>query len=322
MPIQDPRSRVLLLDDATESAQSERVFKALDSLNRLRILRYLSDRIASVNDIAAALDLPTSTAALHIETLEEAGLIRSEFEPASRGLRKVSARMYDRIVIDLPMIEQRREQAVEMAMPIGAFADCQASPTCGLLSSNGIIGMLDDPASFYEPGRMDAQLLWFRQGHVEYRFPNRLPSGAHPESLRLSMEICSEAPLFNLDWPSDITVWINSVEIGTWTSPGDFGGEPGRLTPEWWTPRNTQYGLLKVWHVSERETEVDGMRLSGITLRDLKISDSPFIAVRIGVKATAEHVGGLNLFGSRFGNYPQDLFLRIGYRSPQRVASS
>jgi len=181
--------------------------------------------------------------------------------------------------------------------------------------------MLDDPASFYEPARMDAQLLWFHQGYVEYRLPNRLPGGAHPESLRLSMEICSEAPLFNLDWPSDITVWINGVEIGTWTSPGDFGGEPGRLTPEWWTPRNTQYGLLKVWHVNERETEVDGMRLSSVTLRDLNLSDEPFIAVRIGIKADAEHIGGLNLFGSRFGNYPQDLLLRVGYRSTPRVVT-
>src|SRR5215213_9992297 len=145
------RNRVLVLGDSTETAQVEHVLKALDSPNRLRILRYLSDRMASVNDIAAALDLPTSTAALHVETLEESGLIRSEFEPASRGLRKVSARMFDRIVFDLPMVEQRREQAVEMSMPIGAFADCQVVPTCGLLSASSIIGMLDDPASFYEP---------------------------------------------------------------------------------------------------------------------------------------------------------------------------
>jgi predicted transcriptional regulator len=314
------RNRVMVLDDSVENAQVERVLKALDSFNRLRILRFLANRMASVNDIAAALDLPTSTAALHVETLEEAGLILSEFEPASRGLRKVCARMYDRVVLDLPVPEQPREQAVETTMPIGAFADCQITPTCGLLSATGIIGMLDDPASFYEPGRMDAQLLWFHMGYVEYRFPNRLPSGAQADSLRLSMEICSEAPLFNPDWPSDITVWINGVEVGTWTSPGDFGGEPGRLTPEWWTPRNTQYGLLKVWHVGEREAEVDGMRVSGVTLRDLNLNSSSFVAVRIGVKPDAEHVGGINLFGSQFGNYPQDLILRIGYRSATRTA--
>jgi predicted transcriptional regulator len=313
------RNRVLTLDDGTDSAQIERVLKALDSLNRVRILRYLADRTASVNDIAAALDLPTSTAALHVETLEEAGLIRAELEPASRGLRKTCARMYDRIVLDLPVAETPRDQAVEQTMPVGAFVDCQVVPTCGLLSESGIIGMLDDAASFYEPSRLGAQLLWFHQGYVEYRFPNRLPAGAAPDSLRLSMEVCSEAPLYNPDWPSDITVWINSVEVGTWTSPADFGGEPGRLTPEWWTPRNTQYGLLKVWHVNERESEIDGMRVSGVTIRDLNLTRSPFTAIRIGIKPDAEHIGGLNLFGSRFGNYPQDLILRIGYRSNTRT---
>ena len=315
MEQREPHRRILALDETTDNGHLERVLKALDSTNRIRILRFLSDRVASVNDIALALELPTSTAALHVETLEEAGLIRSEFEPASRGLRKICARMFDRIVLDLPTHIPPREQAIELTMPIGAFVDCAAIPTCGLIGSNGIIGMLDDPASFYEPERADAQLLWFRQGFVEYRFPNRLPAGAQPEALRLSMELCSEAPLYKLDWPSDITVWINGFEIGTWTSPGDFGGEPGRLTPDWWATRGTQYGLLKMWHVNERETEVDGMRLSGTSIADLKLTARPFISVRIGVKPDATHVGGLNLFGSNFGNYPQDLVLRITYRS-------
>ena len=321
MPPHDPRSRTLVLDDTVETAQLERVLKALDSLNRIRILRYLATRLASVNDIATALELPTSTTALHIETLEDAGLIRTEFEPASRGLRKVSARMYDRIVLNLPVGEQPREQAVEQAMPIGAFVDCQVAPTCGLLSDTGIIGLLDDPASFYEPGHSEAQLLWFRHGYVEYRFPNRLPSMVRLDSLRLSMEVCSEAPLYNAEWPSDITVWINGVEVGTWTSPGDFGGEPGRLTPEWWTPRNTQYGLLKVWHINEQATEVDGLRLSAVTLKELKLLERSFISIRIGVKPDATHVGGVNLFGNRFGNYPQALILSIGYRSATRSAA-
>lgn len=305
--------RVLTLVDGGESL--ERVLKALDAPNRVKILRFLSDRVASVNEIASALEIPASTAAAHIELLEEAGLIRTELEPASRGLRKVCARMYDRIVLDLPVVDRPREEAVELTMPIGAFVDCQVAPTCGLLGGNGPIGLLDDPTSFYEPGRTDAQLIWFHHGYLEYRFPNRLPPRASPESLQLSLEVCSEAPLYNPDWPSDITVAVNGVELGTWTSPGDFGGEQGRLTPDWWTPRNTQFGLLKVWTVSERESSVDGMAISAVTVRDLQLPGSPYIAVRIAVKPDSAHVGGLNLFGSRFGNYPQDLVLRIAYRA-------
>ena len=58
--------RVLTLDGGIDSAQLERVLKAIDSHNRLRILRYLASRVASVNDIAISLDLPASTTASHV----------------------------------------------------------------------------------------------------------------------------------------------------------------------------------------------------------------------------------------------------------------
>lgn len=308
-----PIRRVLELDGARDDGRLERVLKALDAPNRIKILRLLGNRMASVNDIATALEIPTSTAAAHVEVLEEAGLIRTELEPASRGLRKVCARMIDRVVLDLPVAEPARDDAVELAMPIGAFVDCQVTPTCGLLGLDGPIGLLDDPRSFYEPRRVEAQLIWFHHGYLEYRFPNRLPAGARPVSFQLSLEACSEAPLYNLDWPSDITVWANGVELGSWTSPGDFGGQRGRLTPEWWTTRNTQFGLLKVWTVTREETAIDGATVSQVTVQDLQLHARPFIAIRIGVKPDSPHVGGLNLFGHRFGNYPQDLVLRIAY---------
>jgi len=310
--------RIIVLDEETAPSVAEKVLKALDSTNRVRILRFLSNRIASISEIAGALEIPASSTALHIEILEEAGVVRTEFEPANRGLQKVCSRMYDQIILDLPLYEQAPEKVTEFSMPIGAYVDCQVLPTCGILSDAGIIGMLDDPSSFYEPEHFNAQLLWFHLGYVEYRFPNRIPKNSVPSMVRLSMEVCSEAPLYNLNWPSDITVWINGVELGSWTSPSDFGGEPGRLTPEWWTPRNTQYGLLKFWHVDDQESKVDGVTISSITIGDLNLSASAFISIRIGVKPDAKNVGGINLFGNRFGNYPQDLVLGISYHPPNQ----
>jgi predicted transcriptional regulator len=35
--------------------------------------------------------------------------------------------------------------------------------------------------------------------------------------------------------------------------------------------------------------------------------------VRVGVKENAANVGGINIFGREFGNYPQDILLRIDY---------
>jgi predicted transcriptional regulator len=305
------RERVLRVKSADSAAES--ILKALNSEPRRRILDLLSDRILNVSEIAEALGMPMSTATQHINVLEEAKLLNAELQPAVRGLQKVCARAFDVIVIDLPRGETQSQQIVEISMPVGGFVDCAVTPTCGLASEDGIIGLFDDPASFYEPDRIQAQLLWFHHGYVEYRFPNRLPPRAVPDTLSLSLELCSEAPLHHKDWPSDITVWINGIEIGTWTSPADFGGQRGVLTPDWWESWNSQYGQLKVWQVNGEGTKVDGLAISEVRLENLSVTDHPFVSVRIGVKPDAVHVGGLNIFGRHFGNYPQDLILRIRY---------
>ncbi len=189
----------------------------------------------------------------------------------------------------------------------------RSSRPVGLASQDSIIGLLDDPSSFYEPDRVNAQLIWFSRGHVEYRFPNRLPPKVSLTSLQLSMEIRSEDPLHHEDWPPDITLWINDVEVGTWTSPQDFGGQRGALTPEWWESYNTQYGLMKSWQITDEGSFIDGLRISSVTLPALKIKEQGFISARIGV-SDAPALGGINLFGRHFGNYPQDIILRLRFK--------
>lgn len=292
----------------------ERLSKGLASATRLEILRFLGSHTCSVNEIAEAFNMPASTAALHVNQLEKSGLIRTELQPASRGLKKVCVRLYDQVVISLPSGERTTDNVVDIAMPIGAYVDCSVVPTCGLVSQTGIIGHLDDPETFYDPERVNAQLLWFKHGFVEYRFPNRARANGTLENLQVSFEVCSEAPLHDPNWPSDITVWINDVEIGTWTSPGDFGGERGALTPDWWEEWNSQYGLLKMWKVTAEGSYVDGIRVSDVTLDDVRLVNGQFISLRIGVKPDAENVGGLNLFGHYFGNYPQDIRMRMRFR--------
>jgi predicted transcriptional regulator len=307
-----------LLADDHDLQKLEAVTKALGSKTRLKILRFLSAHTCTLLEIAEALELPPSTATLHINILEKAGLIETDLRPATRGLQKVCARAYDRIIIQLPADIEREETTVEVSMPIGAYVNVQVTPTCGLLGELGIIGHLDDPGSFYEPERIHTQLLWFRRGYVEYRFPNRLPPNVLLDDIEVSFEACSEAPLHHADWPSDITVWIGSVELGTWTCPADFGGERGSLTPDWWDTQNSQYGLLKVWKVTKNGTFVDGLQVSKVTLQSLSLKPGEPIPVRIGIRETAANIGGMNLFGSKFGNYPQDIVLRQHYKRALR----
>jgi predicted transcriptional regulator len=42
------------------------------------------------------------------------------------------------------------------------------------------------------------------------------------------------------------------------------------------------------------------------------------IPVRIGIKENASNIGGINLFGSKFGNYPQDIVLRQHFKRVPR----
>jgi predicted transcriptional regulator len=282
-------------------------------LPRWRILEFLSSGSKSVSEVAEALSLPTSTAAAQIKILEEARFLHTELQAASHGLQKICTRTYDNFLIELPTISEVPSNSVEVGMPIGAYTSFEVAPTCGLASETTLIGYIDDPISFYEPDRVKAGLIWFRSGYLEYSFPNRLPKGATLRNLLVSMEICSEAPLHNNNWPSDITLWVNGREVGTWTCPGDFGEQRGRLTPQWWDSKDSQYGVLKRWLVSDEGAFIDGYSLSAVTIRDLKIGEERVIKVRLGVKANALHVGGINVFGRTYGNYPQDLTLRIEY---------
>ena len=307
-----PRHLTLTVGDG--DAHVDAVLRALASAPRRRILMLLGDQLHNVSEIAGALGMPVSTANLHVTILEEAGLILTERRPAARGSQKLCVRAFDDVAVAFARGPVDVGETIEVAVPLGSFVACDVGPSCGLASATGIIGLFDDPTSFYDAGRGEAELVWFHHGFVEYRVAHRLPTSAHLESIHVSCEVCSEAPLHHDEWPSDVTVSINDVDVGTWTSPADFGGQRGLLTPGWWEDRNSQYGLLKVWQVNHAGGWVDGIRVSDVTVADLDVAARPYLSVRIGVRPDARHVGGVNLFGRGFGNYPQDLVVRLKYR--------
>ncbi|CAG7650543.1 ArsR/SmtB family transcription factor [Paenibacillus allorhizosphaerae] len=299
------------------------IAKALSSELRIEIFKAIQKKRINVNEIAEMFDLPASTATVNVKKLEEAKLIRTELIPGIRGSQKVCSALYDRMIVDFGKTEKVDPANYQyISMPIGHYVDCDIIPTCGLASETGLIGFYDDPRSFYEPDKVNAQILWFRQGFVEYRFPNKIPFNSRLTGIEVSMELCSEAPLHNKDYPSDITVWINGIELGTWMSPGDFGGERGLLTPAWWETHVTQYGVLKKWKVTTEGTFIDGSQVSNLTVGDLDIDGKHSFSLCIGIKPDAVNQGGINLFGRRFGNYDQDILLRMDYEPKKRESYS
>jgi predicted transcriptional regulator len=302
-------SKILVIDPS----ENKDVILSLASEVRLNILDLLHKKSLNVNDIAQSLGVPQSTVAINVAILEKAGLIQSEIVKAKKGNQKICRAIYEELIVRFVQEENRvRDNLIEVEMPIGLFTSYEISTPCGLCSPEGIIGFLDVPDSFLNPDRMKAGLLWFEQGWIEYKFPNNaLYKDKQLKRLEISLELSSEALCTDKDWKSDISLWINDIEVGTWTSPGDFGDKRGKLTPDWWKLEGSQYGLLKNWSVSDEGSFIDGVRISDVRLPDLSLPQHHSIRVKIGIRDEAEHIGGLNIFGKGFGNYDQAIILRL-----------
>lgn len=290
-----------------------RVGKALASEERIEILKLLYEDGMIIGEIAKKMGLPASSASFHLKILEQAGLVRIEEQPGTRGTTKLCSRKVDHITIDMVKRNPDVDEVFSAEMPVGAYSSCEVFPTCGLWDENGPIGNEDLEYCFYYPERMRAGLLWTSAGYVEYKFANGVPKNMKTKRASVSMEICSEAPGYRETWKSDITVWINGVDCGTWTCPGDFGSRRGRLNPICLSNGSTQYGMQMIWEVRGDGTHLNGLRISDTVVEELQLGAKSFVTVRIGNKPDAKYVGGFNLFGKGFGDYNQDIVLTMEY---------
>lgn len=284
------------------------VAKALSGDLRIRILEALGDKPMSVSQLAEALGVAQPTMTINIQMLEQADLIVSS---PGANREKICSVTSKSILLELPVKPgDGLHRLEEIHMPIGMYSQCCIEPTCGMAGKDGtLIGSIDDPRVFYMPERTDASLLWFSgSGSVEYYFANPIPPGVPLDELRLSAEVCSEAPSFHMNFPSDISLYMNDLLVGTWTSPADFGDRKGKLTPDRWF-HGTEYGMLTEWKVTKEGSYIGRARTSDTTLNDLALHYREPIRVRFEVSKDAKHRGGLNLFGSGFGDHPQDIVL-------------
>ena len=300
-----------------DTKKIQMIAKALVSEPRLEILKLLDQEVLNISEIADRLSIPLSSAALHVKALEEAGLVVTQPSPGNRGTQKRSSVRVEAIHIDImPSLQSLSPfRTAYYSIPIGNYFDFHVKPPCGIATENAFLSSTDDTRTFYLPEHSQAQLIWFSQGYLEYRID---PSLAEPEKkverVEFSFEACSEAQGYNNDWPSDITLWINGREVGTFTSPGDFGGARGTQNPIWWPDTMTQYGEMHVLSIRADGTYIDGRQTSDETLKSLWECRKDAILFRIGVKPDAKNVGGINLFGARFGNLSQHINVKVNYK--------
>lgn len=290
------------------------LFKALGSEVRIAIItELLKNPGMNMNELAARLNITNGALTAHIKKLETCGIISISNKTASHGNQKLCSVHADKILIELNLPDAQ-ENSYNTEIKVGHYCDYQILPTCGLSTSESIIGEVDDPRYFSHPARYNADILWLTQGYVDYDIPNLIPPKQRITQIMVSAEISSEAPGVNSDWPSDISFYLNGVNIGTWTSPGDFGDVQGIFTPDWWFPNWNQYGLLKMIVINKHGTFIDGLKISDKKIGDFNLTSTSSIRFRFAVDEDAEHVGGLTIFGKTFGNYAQDIKIGLRYK--------
>lgn len=291
------------------------VFKALGSEIRVNILKtLLQNGQMNMNELASMLGITNGALTGHIKQMEQCGLVKAAAENAGHRNQKICQVNVDKILLDVT--EQTEDQGKNIyttSIPVGHYSDYSVFPTCGIATEENVIGVVDDPRYFAYPERVNARILWFTRGYVEYMIPNLLPVAQKIDQITITAEISSEAPEVNSDWPSDIAFLLNDVEIGTWTSPGDFGEMRGIFTPDWWFPYWNQYGLLKMIIINRKGTFIDGLKISDVNIDQFDLNYKSTIRLKMVVREDLGNAGGLTIYGRNFGNYNQDINVRIKY---------
>ncbi|MEK4274270.1 MULTISPECIES: ArsR/SmtB family transcription factor [unclassified Paenibacillus] len=294
-------------------AASLLIYEALASEARLNIVRLLlQNREMHINALAQELFLSKAIVSTHVSKLQKAGIVGSRMKRENGGTYKYCFIVREFMTINLSP-EPVDAPYHEISIPVGQYTDYEAWPTCGIATTTQMIGQYDTPACFMDPDRVNAGILWMARGFLEYKIPNYLYNDQHLREIEISLELSSEAPKVNENWPSDIRFTLNGNDLGTWTSPGDFGDRKGKHTPLWWKLDVNQYGVLKMLRINGEGTFIDGQRISDVCVQDLNLGASTYWTFGLKPEEGVAGRGGLTLFGKGFGNYDQDILIRYYY---------
>ena len=284
---------------------------AFNSRTRRDILRLCASKSYSIYQIAETLNMAIPTISFHVKILEKAGLVNVIQHPHKKGNEKQVSVSFSSLSITKAASAPTVQKNFHFSLPIGSYTDFKIKPPCCMVNQEGIALMVDQPGFFYSPKRFLAELISFSDGSLEYSIPTYKFKGEKIFKVIFSLELCAETPFFNNSWRSDITFWINGVELCTYQCLGDYGERRGLLTPKLWTHNATQYGFLQKITVGSDGTYLNEELVSDANVEQLALSSSDCMTLRLGVKEDAKCHGGVNLFGKNFGDHPQNILVQV-----------
>lgn len=284
------------------------LYEALDSDVRIGILDELLQKgELNLAYFAKRFNVSNGAITAHIKKLHAAGLIEISTSSGIHGTQKICSLATEKIVVDFMNLPQADGRVESAHINVGHYVDYDVASTCGLATVEKVIGRFDDPICFSYPERIKAGILWFARGFVEYFIPNYLTEGYELLELQFSLEVASEAPGYSAYYPSDIHFAVNGHTLGYYTSRGEYNDRVGTNNPTWWYGNLGQYGKKILISVNQEGTYIGGIKVSDVKLSDLELTAGKRIKFRIFVPETAQHCGGVTLFGKGFGDYDEGI---------------
>lgn len=285
--------------------------RALSVPIRIDIIELLYKEPQSILNISESLNIPVSSTRLHVNILEDVGIIRTRKEKMNDVVTRICYVEKYLLHFFLRSSDENINAIDSINIPIGSFVDCKVLPQCGLISQTNFIGTEDDIRSFFMLEKLDAQLIWFASGYLDYKAPNILPHHKTCKQLTLTMELCSEAPGYDESYKSDIYLTINGIDCGHYRSEGDYGHRRGIYTPDFWQNGLTQYGKLVTWRINKDGIFINMNKVANTRIKELNIENSNCIDIRLECREDSEYCGGINLFGEHAGDYNQPIVLTL-----------
>ena len=261
------------------------VAKALSSPLRVKMIGLLASRSMNVNELAEALSMPVSTAALNVRQLEEAGLISTEIQPGIRGAMKLCSRRIDSVSLHLVPETQDGVSALTLKLPLGSYARARGSAkatrrarsTTRIVSPRSSCGL--------NPARSNTVSRWAKS--TPSRWSGWKFRWRFPPTRRCTARISR-------------AIFTSASARGSWAC-----GQAPAIT--------ARGAAASTWRIDSLGCTLDGEPLSSVTVADLQLDALEYIPLRIGIHADAAHVGGINLFGEKFGDFAQGIVVRVGY---------
>lgn len=289
------------------------VFQALSSEVRVEIIHIISNEEITASKLAKKMNVSKAAMSKNLHILEKANIIK--LKKGSDGRNIVPRMNVEQILVNFPEKIFPNYYKYVYSIPVGNyFSINNVEPSCGLATTEEIVGTMDDTNIFFSTDRFRAQLLWCTQGEIEYIIPNELPDNGRAELVEFDLEISSEFPLSNNNWQSKIGLWLNDIYIGAITVPGNYSDVRGKYTPDWWPDDFSQYGLMKHIRIGKIDTAVDSITISDISVEDLHLEKQKKLSLKIAVLPVEEDTyGGMTIFGKNFGNHHQDIKATIYY---------